>query len=139
MRFANYSQDSLYLPPEMKGFIHSRPVRNGMTMLGIAIFIFGYVNSAMFMHSHKVDGRTVVHSHISGKDHRAGHSTGGHTAAQFLLLDIVNHAVYTDAAVPFFDLHPVRLLERILPALAETVSAVAEHRHPSLRAPPIVD
>lgn len=123
----------------MKVSIHSRLVRNGMMMLCISVFLFGYANSNLFLHIHRVNGSVLVHSHFSGKDHRTDHSSGGHTAAQLQLLDMVNHAVYTDEAFEVFDLRPFCPPETVMAVPAGFAVAVAEWIHPSFRAPPVLD
>ncbi|MBR0255620.1 MAG: hypothetical protein IJQ69_06860 [Bacteroidales bacterium] len=123
----------------MKGILHNRYFRSGMMMLCIFVFLFGYVNSSMFLHSHRVHGTVVLHSHISGKAHRSDHSAGGHTAAQFLLLNIVNHAAYTEEAFEVFELEPFCPLEAVMAVLPASAVTVAEWLHPSLRAPPVLD
>lgn len=117
---------------------HISWLRKEMTMLCIAIFLFSYVNSAMFWHGHNVQGFLFYHSHISDKAHRSGQTDGGHTAAQLLLIEASNQASYTDDAVQVFCIEPQCPMVALIMVLPAEYDSQATALHFSLRGPPVL-
>lgn len=105
-------------------------------MLCIGMFLFSYVNASMFWHGHHAQGNWFFHSHIADKAHRTAHTDGGHTAAQFLLLETLNQVSYTEAAVPAFDLEPLLAPAAVILTLPAAYESRVPAFHFSLRGPP---
>ena len=76
--------------------------RNVLTVVFIAIMLFNYANATLFWHCHRIGSASVVHSHIYGKSHGTGNSTGGHTPGQLQIIDVICHALYTADAEAWY-------------------------------------
>ena len=104
----------------------------------IAISLFNYANANLFWHCHRMEGASIVHSHIYGKNHGTGDTSGGHTPGQIQIIDIIFHSVFTADAVPEFHLERLDVLNYILqvPLVLRVVFGFSDFQ--SLRAPPVL-
>ncbi len=110
-----------------------------MTVSFIAIFLFNYVNSTMFWHSHMVGEYLIIHSHIYGDAHQTGRAPCGHTSAELLLLSIVNQTVSLEKVVSAIDLQPLRQMVTVVLDLLSVPVQSIDVPHVSLRGPPVLD
>lgn len=126
----------LYLQLQTKGMGKGQRIKNGMTLLCIAIFLFSYVNSTMFWHGHTVAGNWIVHSHIASKEHRSNQDGTTHTAAQLLLVQTVNQTSFTEDAIVSYEMEPFRkAVEASVPEPICPISLI-DAPHATLRGPP---
>lgn len=107
-------------------------------MVCIVMFLFSYVNSSMFWHGHNVRGSWFFHSHISSLAHRTANTDGGHTAAEFVLLEMTNQASFTEMAVPDLVLEPLRTVEALIVTPPVAHESHGPALHSSLRGPPVL-
>ena len=107
-------------------------------MVCIVMFLFSYVNNSMFWHGHSAQGFWSFHSHLADKAHRTSHTDGSHTAGAFVLLAAANQASCTDAAVPAFDLDPLRKPESRMEALPVAQEQRGVVFRFTLRGPPVL-
>lgn len=110
-----------------------------MTVFFIIVFLFSYVNSTMFFHSHSFGRNTVVHSHISTKAHRSDNGRAEkHSTAQVLHISEANHVSYTDASIQHFNLQPEgQSVIRVVGTTTSVSLSTFEIQH-GLRAPPVL-
>lgn len=120
----------------MERMRYGRRIKQGLTVLCIAVFLYGYVDSTMFWHGHNISGNWVFHSHISTKAHRSAPLERSHTEAELLLISAVNAVSYTEEALAAFDFTPLRPFAGTLAAPAETDAASVKPPHAALRGPP---
>jgi hypothetical protein len=107
----------------------------GKAWLIIAVFLSYFTSSSFFLHSHTIDGVTVVHSHFHKEKHHSG-QTGNHTSQDLVLISLLSHFDKPVAGIinfPVFQLAACSFLE--FPDLVPGVPS-ASGNPASLRAPP---
>lgn len=120
----------------MSGKRHRQILRNGMTMLCIAVFLFSYVNATMFWHGHGSAGYRVFHSHIATAAHRAAASQIPHNAAELQLIEAANQASFTDDVMPVCELEPFRTVTGTVLTQPASVAGIRLYDLSLLRGPP---
>ncbi len=110
--------------------------RNVLTMALVAIMLFNYANVSLFWHWHKIGRISIVHSHIYGKAHETGSSSGNHTAGQVLIINMICHTAYTADALPAFHLEREDKLECVLAVPVVQEKEISFVPCLSLRGPP---
>ncbi len=96
------------------------------------LFVFYTAGITLFIHSHVVNGVTIVHSHPFKKG-----STHGHTTVQFQLIHILNQALNTGAGFSLFSLAFIATFLHILlwrPQIVRNAISYRSVRY--LRGPP---
>ena len=111
-------------------------MKNGLTMLCIAVFLFSYVNATMFWHGHSGAGYWVFHSHIANAAHRTAPAENPHNATELLQIQAVNQVSFTEDVILSCDLELV--CGRVETVQTEPVSCVGilTYDHIVLRGPP---
>lgn len=105
--------------------------------LMLAVFFSYFTGSSFFLHSHTIDGVTIVHSHFHQEKHHSG-QTGNHTGRELALISELSHfdkPLAGKTGVHEFQLTEFRLIK--YPDLTPGERSASFH-YISLRAPPLV-
>lgn len=111
-------------------------LRVSAASLMLLLFVGYYVDINFFVHSHIINGVTIVHSHVHNKHH---HDTdeGGHSRAEITLIANMAGQFLTTGATPISDVWADSILIRTI-GVEQSARAVSHHLiNLSLRAPPM--
>ena len=126
----------LSLKNHMNRARHRGWIKNGLSMLCIAVFLFSYVNATMFWHGHVVYGHKIFHSHISSAAHRSAPEDNPHTQKGLQLIQIVDMFSCTDKVIPSYNLEPdFRIIETICTEPVQ-LTVIRSYDYISHRGPP---
>ena len=120
----------------MNGMRHNQHIKQGLTMLCIAMFLFNYANASLFWHGHTVCGRWIFHSHFASKAHRTLPEGNSHTDFQLILIQTLNASSCTEEAIPAYEMEPFRQLVAIQGMVTEWAWSPGTALHSVLRGPP---
>lgn len=101
----------------------------------LLLFVAYYVDVNFFVHTHVIDGVTVVHSHIHADSHHAT-ADGHHTTAQINLIASLSSQLLTIGILLGAVLCADYKLLRSIGAELRAAATSAHLRRSSLRAPP---
>lgn len=99
--------------------------------LMLAVYLGYFAGTTLFIHHHHVENHIIVHSHPYT------HHQHGHTANQFLLLDLLQDRTSTEAvsfsmpSVVQIQLRPMENVDPVQPVI------IGDSAVPRLRAPPV--
>ena len=115
---------------------HRGWIKNGLSMLCIAFFLFSYVNATMFWHGHVIYGHWIYHSHISSAAHRSAPDENPHTPAELQLIQVTDMVSCTDEVIPSFHLEPDFQIIETICAEPVQLTVIRSYDFISRRGPP---
>lgn len=117
--------------------VKSRKARSWAAGLLMVLFVAYYASVSLSIHSHIINGTTIVHSHLHRENHHDTNS-GHHTASQLELIAILDVINCMDAVGCTFDFSPAVLPLPHHEFFFCQPTCRATLTNPSLRAPPAV-
>lgn len=109
--------------------------KRGLAATLLLLFVAYYVDVNCFVHSHVVNGVTIVHSHIHGNSHHTSND-GGHSTCQIDFIAAINSQfffTYTDGAT---NNSPVDYVIETISCEQECMAPQVHSIHFGWRAPP---